>query len=119
MLTGTGNVTFVENVLCSRNDEERVAHSMGELGRYGLDLDIVPSHLRKYTLPPTSTSDSPKWRSSVPKVFYQPQNNSRPFVLTDIDPHGDFVSEIFVTMRRLKKSFIVKILLGFLMNFVF
>ena len=70
MLTDTGNVTFVENVLCSGNDEERVFHSTGELGQYGLDLDIGPSHLRKYTLPPANTSDSPKWRSSVPKDFY-------------------------------------------------
>ena len=102
-ISDTGNLSFTEN--CSSvNNEEMTFQRTSELARYGLNLDVVPNHFRKYNNDDDDDDDRIRCQS-VNNVLNRTHHNASlnlPFLLSDIDPRDECVSEVHVALRAIK-----------------
>ena len=97
-ISDTGNLSFIENCSSSVNNEEMTFQRMSELARYGLNLDMVPNQFRKYN---NNDDDHIRCRS-VNNVLNRTHRNASwylPFLLSDIDPCNECVSEVHVALK--------------------
>ena len=86
--------------------EQRKFHSVDDLGRYGLRLDLVPTPFLKYEASNKSINQQLKCRSVNNMLNCRPRSSSTIAfsLLSDIDPRDETILEINSIMRLLNKS---------------